>query len=89
MHRDPYFVLYHVRKGKGCAFSREGVRRSRANRGIGATLPVPEGDAAFAEIVRRQFEGHFVARQDANAIAPQPSGEVGQDYTLMFQLYAE
>jgi hypothetical protein len=50
---------------------------------------MPKSDTALAEIIRRQFEGDFVARQDADAIAPQAAGEVGQDYALMFQLHTE
>ena len=50
---------------------------------------MPEGDSALGKVVRRQFQGHFIARKDANAIPAQPASQVGQNYAVMFELYAE
>ena len=50
---------------------------------------MPEGDAAFGEIVRGKFEGDFVAGQNANAIAAEPAREVGQDKPFVLKLHTE
>jgi hypothetical protein len=50
---------------------------------------VAEGDTTFGEIVGRQFHGDFIAGQNADAIAAEAPGEVGQDNAVMFQLDTE
>src|SRR5690349_19882782 len=56
---------------------------------LSVQLAVPEGDPAFGEIVRRQLQGHLVAREDADAIPAQAAGGVGEDDTIVFQFNAE
>jgi hypothetical protein len=48
-----------------------------------------ECDAAFGEIVRGEFQGDFIAREDADTIAAKSAGQVSQHYALMFQLHTE
>src|SRR6185312_4064237 len=55
----------------------------------GGPSAVPECDPAFGQIVGGKFEGDFVARQNANAIAPQAPGEMRENDPVMFQLHAE
>jgi len=50
---------------------------------------MPEGDSALGEIVGGKFEGDFIARQDADAIAAKPACKVGQDEPLVFELDTE
>ena len=52
-------------------------------------LPMAEGDAAFSQIVGRQFQSDFVARQNADTVAAQPAGQVGKNNPFMLQLNAE
>jgi hypothetical protein len=52
-------------------------------------LSVPEGDATLRKVVRGQFQGDFIARQDADPIAPQSAREVGQYDSIVFQFDAE
>src|SRR5207247_5623681 len=52
-------------------------------------LPVAEGDAPLGEIVGGQLHGDAVAGQDADAVSPQPSGQVRQNHAVMLQLHAE
>jgi hypothetical protein len=40
---------------------------------------VAENDPSFGQIVWSQFNGHFVAREDADVIDPHSTGYVGQD----------
>jgi hypothetical protein len=48
-----------------------------------------EGDTAFRQIVGGKLKRDFVARQNADAIAPQPARQVGQHYAVMFELDAK
>jgi hypothetical protein len=48
-----------------------------------------EGDSSLGEIVWGEFQGHFVAGEDADAVAAKASGKVGQDDPVMIELYAE
>jgi hypothetical protein len=48
-----------------------------------------EGNPPFGEIVRGELQRNFVARENADAIAAQPAGEVRQDYALVLQLHAK
>ena len=48
-----------------------------------------ECDSALGEIVGGEFQSDFIARQDADAIAAKPAGQVRQDDALMFELYAK
>lgn len=48
-----------------------------------------EGDSAFRQIVRGEFQGYFVAGEDANAVAAETARQVGQDDALVFQLNTE
>jgi len=52
-------------------------------------LSVPERDPAFGQIVRREFESHFVAGEHANAIAAKAARKMGQHDAVMVQLHAE
>src|SRR6185312_10462143 len=52
-------------------------------------LAMAEGDAALGEVVRGEFEGDFIAGEDADAIAPQAAGEVSEHQTVMFELNRE
>jgi len=36
-----------------------------------------EGDSTFGEIVWGEFEGHFIAGEDTDAVAAKAPGEVG------------
>ena len=55
----------------------------------GVLLSVPEGNTAFRQIVRRQFQGDLIAGKDADAIATQAAGQVSQHNSLVLQLNAE
>jgi len=66
--------------------SNDAGRALRAARFSGA---VTVDDAALREIVRRHLEIDAVARQDLDPVAPQPSGDVGQDRLPVFQLDGE
>ena len=46
-------------------------------------------NSSLGEIVGRQFQGDFIAGEHADAIAAQPAGQVGQNYTVVFELDAE
>ena len=48
-----------------------------------------ECNPAFGQIVGGEFQGNFIARQDADAIAAKSASQVGQHDSLMFQLHAE
>jgi hypothetical protein len=48
-----------------------------------------KSDPALGQIVGREFQSDFVARQNANPIAPQPARQVGQNHSVMLELYAE
>jgi hypothetical protein len=48
-----------------------------------------EGDTALGEVVRGEFEGNFVARQNANAIAAEPACQVRKDQTFVLKLHTE
>ena len=52
-------------------------------------LSVAEGDSSLRQIIRRQFQCHFVARQDADAIPSQPPGQVSQYHPFVVQLHTE
>src|ERR1700737_4949174 len=55
----------------------------------GGTLSMAEGDSAFSEIVGREFQCDFIARQNANAIATQSARQMRQNDPFMFKLHAE
>src|ERR1035438_2122067 len=57
--------------------------------GVRGDLPVAEGDAAFGQVVGGQLQGDLVARQHANAVAAQPSRQMGQHDAVMVDLDAE
>ena len=46
-------------------------------------------DAALGALVGREFEGDFIAGEDADAITAQAAGEVGEHQTVMFELNRE
>jgi len=48
-----------------------------------------ESDTALGEIVRGEFEGDFIARQNANAITPETACEVRKHQTFVLQLHTE
>jgi hypothetical protein len=52
-------------------------------------LPVAKCNPAFSQIVGREFQRDFVARQNANTIAAEAAGEVRQNDPIVLQLNAE
>ena len=48
-----------------------------------------ECDSAFGEIVRGEFQCDFIACQNADAIAAEPTRQVSQHHSLVFQLNTE
>ena len=52
-------------------------------------LTVPEGDAAFRQIIRGKFHGDAIAGQNADPVAAEAPRQVRKNYALMFQLHAE
>jgi hypothetical protein len=60
-----------------------------SGRGRESLLAMAEGDAAFGQIVWREFQRDFVARQHANAVAAKSACEVREHYALVLQLNAE
>lgn len=46
-------------------------------------------DAAFGEVVWRKLEGDSITGEDADTIAAQFTGEVGQDGSFLVQLNAK
>ncbi len=48
-----------------------------------------EGDAALGEIVRGEFHGDAIACEDADAVAAETAGEVGEDHAFVLKLDAE
>jgi hypothetical protein len=52
-------------------------------------LAMTESDSTFGQIVGGEFEGDFVAGQNANAISAEPAREVGQDKPFVLKLDAE
>jgi hypothetical protein len=52
-------------------------------------LLVAVRDSTLRQIVRRQFHGHAVTRQHANAVAAQPAREMRQHGAFLIELNAE
>src|SRR5262249_52151506 len=52
-------------------------------------LAVAKCNSPFGQIVGGQLHGDPVARQDADAVAPQSAGQVREHHAVMLQLYAE
>jgi hypothetical protein len=48
-----------------------------------------ESDTAFGEVVGGEFEGNFIARQNANAVAAEAACEMRQNEPFMLKLHAE
>lgn len=48
-----------------------------------------EGDPALRQVVRGEFEGDFVACQNANPVTAEASGQMGQHNFFMIELHAE
>jgi len=48
-----------------------------------------EGDTALGEVVRGKLEGDFIACQNANAVAAEAAGEMGQDEPFVLKLHTE
>ena len=48
-----------------------------------------ECNSALGEIVGGKFQCDLVTRQNANAIAAEPPGQMCQDDALVFELYTE
>ena len=48
-----------------------------------------EDDAAFGEVIRRHFDFHFVAGEDADVVFSHPPGDVGVNHVAVFQLNTE
>jgi hypothetical protein len=55
----------------------------------GPALAMAKRDAAFGEVIRRQFHRDFIAGENADAVASQPSGQMGEYDAIMFELDAE
>ena len=47
------------------------------------------GDSTFGQIVRREFQGDAISRENANAVAAEFAGEVRQNGPLLVKLNAE
>jgi hypothetical protein len=56
---------------------------------LAGRLTVAKSDAALGQIVRREFQRDFIAREHANAIAAQPPGKMRQYNSFVFELNAE
>ena len=50
---------------------------------------MPEGDSPFGEIVRRQFKGDLVARQDADVMLPHLAGGIGDQLVTIVEINAK
>lgn len=50
---------------------------------------MPVSDAALGQVVRRHFQGHAVAGKHSDAIAPQLSGQEGQNSAILIELNAK
>jgi hypothetical protein len=46
-------------------------------------------NTALGQVIRRQFQGHSIARQNADSISAQFAGKVGQDGAFLLKLNAE
>jgi butyrate kinase len=64
------------------------TRKDRID-GSGRVLSVAECDSTLGEIVGRQLQGDFVARQHPDAVAAQATCEVGQNDAVLFELNTE
>src|SRR5574337_1613582 len=47
------------------------------------------GDAAFGQVVGREFDGNAVAGEDADVVLAHAPGDVGEDHMPVVQLHAE
>jgi len=47
------------------------------------------GNASLGKVVGRHLQRDAVARQDADAIAAEPAGQVREHHALLIQLHAE
>ena len=63
--------------------------RSRLGKEAGFELTMTEGDTALGKVVGGEFEGDFIASQNANAIAAEAACEVGQNKPFVLKLHTE
>lgn len=54
-----------------------------------ALFDVPKDDAAFGQIIRRQFECDFIAGQDADKVFLQATSAVGDQFVAVVEVDAE
>lgn len=47
------------------------------------------GNPTFCQIIRRHFDGDFVARQDANTVFPHTSRRMGDNFVIIHELHAK
>lgn len=52
-------------------------------------LSVAKRNSSLGEVVGGEFQGDFIAGKHADAVAAQPAREMGQNYTVVFELDAE
>jgi hypothetical protein len=52
-------------------------------------LPMTEGDAAFGQIIRRQFHRHLIPSQNPDAITAETAGEMSQNDAIVLELNAK
>ena len=48
-----------------------------------------EGDTTLGEVIGGEFEGNFIARQNAYAVASEPACQMREHQAFMFELHAE
>jgi hypothetical protein len=52
-------------------------------------LTMTESDTALGQVVGGEFEGNFIASQNAYAVAAEPACQVRKHEAFMFELHAE
>lgn len=50
---------------------------------------MPEGDASFGQVVRRQLNRHPVTSEDPDVMLPHLTGQVGQHFVTLAYFYFE
>jgi hypothetical protein len=73
----------------GREFDRFGAGAENEQGAYHSILTMAESDTALGEVVGGKFEGDFVAGQNADAIAAEAAGEVGQNKPFVLKLDTE
>ncbi len=47
------------------------------------------GNAAFGQVVRADFDGHSVSREDTNVVHTHLAGDVGDHFMVVLELHAK